>query len=55
MARVAIIMPNCLRVDRAMIFFKSDSSIAAIPAINIVREANRERVVLKYGDRDKNG
>lgn len=34
--RDAIITPSCLKVERAMIFFKSVSIEAAIPAINIV-------------------
>lgn len=38
---LAIITPNWLRVERAMIFFMSDSVIAESPAINIVREAIR--------------
>lgn len=43
MAKVDIITPSCLRVDRAMIFFRSHSTMAAIPAISIVREAIRRR------------
>lgn len=39
MAKVEIITPNWLRVDRAIIFFKSHSTIALAPAINIVIEA----------------
>lgn len=37
--RLAIITPSWLSVDRAIIFFKSHSAKAAIPAINIVIEA----------------
>lgn len=39
MARLAIITPNWLRVDRAIIFFISHSDVALIPAISIVRVA----------------
>lgn len=39
MARVAAITPNWLRVDRAMIFLRSHSTMAAIPAISIVIDA----------------
>lgn len=41
--RVDNITPSWLRVDRAIIFFKSDSSIADKPAINIVRDAINRR------------
>lgn len=44
-----IITPNCLRVDRAMIFFISHSNMADIPAINIVEVAIRSRIVLELG------
>lgn len=39
MPSLAIITPSWLRVDRAMIFFISDSVMADNPAINMVREA----------------
>lgn len=35
----AIITPNCLRVDRAIIFLRSHSIIATEPAINMVMDA----------------
>jgi len=34
---VMIIRPNCLRVDKVIIFFKSNSKLAPRPAINIVK------------------
>lgn len=39
MPKLVIITPNWLRVDSAIIFFKSHSVIAEAPAINIVRQA----------------
>ena len=47
----AIITPNCLRVDSAMIFLRSHSIIATDPAINIVRDAIIRRVVLNFGNK----
>lgn len=47
--------PNCLRVDRAMIFFISISDIAINPAINIVTVAVRSSNLLKEGDLFKVG
>lgn len=47
MPSLAIITPSWLKVDRAMIFFISHSVIAAIPAINIVREERIKREGLK--------
>ena len=42
---ILIIKPNCLKVDKAMIFFKSNSKLAPIPAINIVNlEINNKKV-----------
>lgn len=38
-AILLIITPNCLKVESAIIFLRSDSAIAFIPAINIVRVA----------------
>lgn len=35
-ARLVIIIPNWLKVDKAMIFFMSHSDRALIPAINMV-------------------
>lgn len=39
----AIIMPSCLRVDRAMIFFISHSVVALKPAIKVVETAVNSR------------
>lgn len=39
MASVMIIIPSCLKVESAMIFFKSCSKLAPSPAINIVTDA----------------
>lgn len=50
-----IITPSCLKVDSAMIFFKSDSAIAAIPAIVNVATEQIKRHVVKYWDINKNG
>lgn len=47
--RLAIITPSWLKVERAMIFFISVSTIAAIPAISIVIEAIIKRDLLKRG------
>ena len=33
---VIIIRPNCLKVDKAMIFLKTNSKFAPSPAINMV-------------------
>lgn len=38
-AMVEIITPSCLRVDSAIIFLRSHSTIAAMPAINMVQDA----------------
>lgn len=38
-----IITPNCLKVDKAMIFFISVSNMATVPAINIVVAPIRRR------------
>lgn len=48
-ARVAIITPNWLRVERAIIFLRSHSVMAAIPAINIVIDAAYRRVGWNIG------
>lgn len=50
-----IITPNWLRVERAMIFFRSHSTIAAIPAIHMVRQALSKIVKLKRFNCDRNG
>lgn len=54
-ARLTIITPNCLSVDRAMIFFISHSVIAARPAISVVRQAKISKHVLNILERDRNG
>jgi hypothetical protein len=41
-------IPSWLRVDRAMIFFISDSNMADRPAINIVNDAVSRRRVWKF-------
>lgn len=46
---VAIINPNWLKVDRAMIFLRSDSTIAAVLAINIVVVASIRRAAFNCG------
>lgn len=47
--RAAIITPSWLNVDRAMIFLRSVSIVAAIPAINIVMVAINRRSELNQG------
>lgn len=47
--KVNIITPNCLRVDRAIIFFISHSAIALAPAINMVKVASIVRIILNCG------
>lgn len=42
-AKVDSITPSWLSVDRAMIFFRSHSTMADIPAISIVREEIKRR------------
>jgi len=44
-ARLVIITPSCLRVERAIIFFISHSVIALRPAIRVVRTATIRREV----------
>lgn len=44
MAKVAIITPSWLRVDKAIIFFISHSTAAAKPAISMVIEAAYRRI-----------
>ena len=46
---LVIIIPSCLSVDRAMIFFISHSDVALSPAINIVQTAINRMIELKYG------
>lgn len=51
-AIVATISPSCLRVERAMIFFRSHSTMADSPAINIVAEAVKSNIGLRSGTLD---
>ena len=53
--RLVIIIPNCLRVDSAMIFFMSHSVVALRPAITIVDTATNSRILLNSGNVLKNG
>lgn len=48
-ASLAIITPNCLSVDRAMIFFKSHSTRATDPAMNMVSVAVSRRPECRWG------
>lgn len=54
-AILAIITPSCLKVDSAIIFFKSHSVIADRPAINIVMEAVINKVGWNHGKEEANG
>lgn len=54
-ARLVIIIPNWLRVDRAMIFFISCSVVALRPAISIVDTAMNSRILLNSGNKLRNG
>jgi hypothetical protein len=47
---LVIIIPNWLRVDKAIIFFMSHSFAALNPAINIVDTAINNMIELKYGN-----
>ena len=47
--KVLIIKPNCLSVDKAIIFFKLYSKFAPNPVINIVKlEINNQNKVSHY-------
>ena len=52
---LVIIIPNWLRVDKAMIFFASHSVVALKPAINIVVTATIKIIILKYSHLWRNG
>lgn len=52
---LVIITPSCLRVDKAIIFFKSHSVTAEMPAISIVKQAVRIKQVLNIFKVDKKG
>ena len=43
-----IIIPSCLKVDKAIIFFRSNSNTATIPDINIVRTEIGKRIVATW-------
>jgi hypothetical protein len=46
---VIIIRPNCLKVDKAIILFKSHSKLAPRPAINIVNpETNNKKLLVSF-------
>ena len=46
MDKIIIIKPNWLSVDKAIIFFKSNSKFAPNPAINIVKpEINNKKTI----------
>jgi len=45
--RLNIIIPNWLRVDRAMIFLKSHSIVALRPAMRVVDVAINSKMLLK--------
>ena len=53
--RVESMTPSWLRVDRAMIFLRSDSTMADIPAISIVSAAIRRMDGRKNGLEARNG
>jgi len=42
---VIIIRPNCLKVERAIILFKSNSKLAPSPAINIVKPETNNKII----------
>lgn len=52
---VEIITPSWLRVDRAIIFFRSHSARADIPAISMVTEAIKRSVGQNRGKELRNG
>ena len=52
---LVIIIPSCLRVDKAIIFFMSHSVVALIPAIIIVDTAANKIRLLKICIDLKNG
>ena len=47
--------PSCLKVDKAIIFFKSVSAVAAIPAMSMVRLAAIRMVGENHDVFDRNG
>lgn len=52
---LVVIIPSCLRVDKAIIFFMSHSVIALIPAINIVDTPISSIILLKLCIDDRSG
>lgn len=54
-ARLVIIIPSCLRVDRAIIFFMSCSVVALSPAISIVETAVNNKILLNSGSKLRKG
>lgn len=52
---LVIIIPSCLRVDKAIIFFMSHSVVALIPAMIIVDTATNKINLLKTSIDLKNG
>lgn len=50
-----IITPSWLNVESAIIFFRSGSTVAARPAMSIVKQAMVVRRVLKLGMFTRNG
>jgi hypothetical protein len=52
---LVIIIPSCLNVDRAIIFFISHSVVALMPAIIIVDTATNKINLLKISIDLKNG
>lgn len=54
-ARLTIITPNCLKVERAIIFFMSHSVMADRPAISVVKTAKINKAGANRLERDKNG
>lgn len=52
---LAIMTPNCLKVERAIIFLRSHSTMAAAPAISMVVHAVIRRNLLNKGSKDRNG
>ena len=53
--RVDNITPSCLRVERAITFLRSDSTMADRPAISMVRAAVRRREGRKNCLEDRSG
>jgi len=42
-----IIRPNCLKVDKAIILFKSNLKLAPRPAINMVNPETNNKIIFK--------